>query len=237
MERRDDAALLLVGNELLSGRVRDENAPHLARELWDLGVPVRRMEFCRDDVDEIAGAVGRLAPAHTWLFTTGGIGPTHDDVTIQGVARAFGVGVIVHPTLEQLVRSYFGERLEPSHLRMAWAPEGADLEGGDSGAWPTVKMRNVYILPGVPSILQRKFARLRERFRRAPLHRRSLTFRSDEARLAPLLGAVARSFPGVEVGSYPGPDHVLVTFESADPDLVDEAVAAVERESRGIPGA
>ncbi len=237
MDRRRDAALLVVGNEILSGRVRDENAPHLAAELWELGAPVRKIEFCRDDVGEIAEAVKRLAAAHTWVFTTGGIGPTHDDVTIEGVARAFGVAVISHPVLEQLVRSYFGERLEPAHLRMAWAPEGAELEGGGAGGWPTVKMSNVYILPGVPEILRRKFARLREQFRQPALHRRSLLFRTDEARLAPLLADLARAFPDVEVGSYPDQERVLVTLESPDASRADQAAAAAERAAAGIPRA
>jgi molybdopterin-biosynthesis enzyme MoeA-like protein len=237
VNQRAHASLLLIGNELLSGRVRDENGYYFAGELWRLGVPVRRAEFCPDDVTEIAAAVARLAPQDTWLFTAGGIGPTHDDVTIEGVARAFGVGVIVHPELERLVRAHFGGRLEPAHLRMAWTPEGAGLEGAGAGGWPTVRMRNVYILPGVPAILRRKFERLRERFRQPPLHRRSLAFQADEARLASLLARVAHAFPEVAIGSYPDLHGVLVTFEGADAGLVDRAVDEVERATDGIPRA
>ncbi|UCF66729.1 MAG: competence/damage-inducible protein A [Acidobacteriota bacterium] len=237
MSERADAAILLIGNELLSGRVRDENLQFLARELWELGMPVRRAWFIRDSVEEIAIAVGELARAHSWLFTTGGIGPTHDDVTVEGVARAFGVALETHPRLEDLIRLRFGSETSAPHLRMALVPRGAVLEGRDDRSWPTIRVENTLILPGVPWILQRKFAVIKESFRQSPLHRSSLSLIAGEAELAPILEAALGNFPDVEIGSYPAEGHVLVTFEGVDADRVRRACQEVDRASAAFPRA
>lgn len=233
---RPTAAVLLVGNELLSGRVADENLTFLARRLFELGVPLCRAEVCRDEPGEIAQAVARLSPLVTWVFTTGGVGPTHDDVTMEGVAGAFGVRVVVEPTLETLVREHFGADCTPAHLRLAWAPAGAALEGGGAG-WPTVRMHNVFVLPGVPAVLRRKFERLAPLFRQRPLFREAFGLVADEALLAPALERVARDFPQVAVGSYPEPARVLVTFEGEDETVVHAARAAAEAATADVPRA
>lgn len=233
---RPSSGVLLIGNELLSGRVPDANLAYLARRLWELGTPVARAEMCGDDPAEIAVAVARLAAGCSWVFTSGGIGPTHDDVTMEGVARAFGVPVIVEPTLERLIREHFGDACQAAHLRMARAPEGARLEGEDAG-WPTVRMRNVFVLPGVPAILQRKFERLAEQFRQPPLHRATLAFRADEALLAARLERAAQDWPRVSIGSYPQPDSVLVTFEGELAAEVEGARNDVRQATADIPPA
>ena len=125
VERNPTAAILIVGNELLSGRVRDENLARLAAALWERGVAVRRAVFLPDEVEEIAREVAAAAGSHDWVVTTGGIGPTHDDVTMEGVARAFGVPLVRHPGMEAAIRRTFGEGTTDVHLRMALAPEGA----------------------------------------------------------------------------------------------------------------
>lgn len=230
------AAILLIGGELLSGRIQDENLVFLARELWSLGVDLERVVVVGDDASRIAREVRELAAAHDWVFTTGGIGPTHDDVTIEAVARAFDVAVVSAPSLEQRLRQFFAERLLPAHLRMARVPAGAVLEGDDDGSWPTVRKENVYILPGVPSILRRKFARLRETFRGAPYHRLTLELIADEASLAPILDRAAVRFaPEVTIGSYPIDERVTLTFEGRDLAKVEIAARAVERETGGLP--
>lgn len=233
MPSPDAAAILLVGNELLSGRVEDANLPFLARELWACGVRVRGVEIVRDDVDVIAEAVRRLSSRHDLLFTTGGIGPTHDDVTVAGVAAAFGVPVVRHPDLEARLRAHFRERLNASHLRMAEVPEGADLVGGAS-SWPTIHIRNTYVLPGVPEILRRKFSDLRERFAGRGFHRHMLGLAADEATLAPLLETVCTEYPGLEVGSYPESHRVLVTLESTDHELLARAAARLDELTSGM---
>lgn len=235
MGRRPDAAILLIGNELLSGRVRDDNLHFLASELWDLGVPVRTAWMIRDGVDEIGDAVRTLAASHAWVFTTGGIGPTHDDLTIEGVARGFNLDVVTHPRLETLIRGRLGDATTEAHLRMARVPDGATLAGSDEGAWPTVRVFNVFILPGVPSILRRKFRQIRESFRQAPLHRRILSLATTETAVAGVLERAAAAHPDVEIGSYPQAECVLVTFEGADEASVERAYESVSDDTGTIP--
>ena len=148
------AGIVLVGNEILSGKVIDANAAYLCRELRALGVDVRRIAVIPDDVEEIAREVAAFSRAFDVVFTSGGVGPTHDDVTIEGVARALGVGVVRHPTLVAALERYYRERLgadatlgEP-HLKMAEVPEGAELLADGNVRFPTIRMGNVYILPG-----------------------------------------------------------------------------------------
>src|SRR5437899_11466007 len=168
------AGIILVGNEILSGKIEDANAIYLCRELRRLGMDVRKIAIIPDDVDVIAAEVAAAHRAWDVVFTSGGVGPTHDDVTIEGVARALGVAVVRHPQLAGLLRQYYGERLNEAHLKMAEVPEGAELVGAESLRFPTIVMRNVYILPGVPEIFRRKFEAIRARFRRATIDLRNV---------------------------------------------------------------
>jgi len=232
---RQHAAVLLIGNELLSGRVRDENLHFLARELWSLGTTVRTVWIVRDGVSEIAAAVRYLKDAHTFLFTTGGIGPTHDDVTIEGVARAFSVPVVQHSELTKLIEERVGTEMTEAHLRMARVPEGAVLESLEDGRWPTIRIGNTYILPGVPSILRRKFEAIKERFRQPPLFRAMLHLVTTETGIAAILDQAARRFAGVDIGSYPQSGSVLISFEGDEEERVAEARASVDRATRHLP--
>ncbi len=223
------AAIVIIGDEILSGKFADENATFLIRELRDLGVALRRIEIIPDVIDEIAEAVRAAAARYDHVFTSGGVGPTHDDVTIAGIARAFGVGVVRHPVLEGLLRAYWGDRLEPRNLRMAEVPEGAELISGgeDLPTWPVTSYRNVVILPGVPSIFRRKFTAIRERYRSSPFHARRLYCLADEGNLAGSLDEIVAAYPAVAVGSYPRLDatdyRVIVTLEGTDVTLVERA--------------
>jgi molybdenum cofactor synthesis domain-containing protein len=223
------AAIVVIGDEILSGKFADENAAYLIQELRALGVALRRVEVIPDAVDEIADAVRAAAGRYDHVFTSGGVGPTHDDVTIEGVARAFGVRVVRHPELESALRLFYGTRLEERNLRMAEVPEGAVMIPADHPSWPVTSFRNVYILPGVPVIFRRKFSAIRERFRVTPFHVRRVYCLSDEGALAPHLDAVVAEFPAVAVGSYPRFDaseyRVLVTFEAKEAPLVDAAAS------------
>ncbi len=226
--RDDTAAILLIGDELLSGKVVDENARFLIGELRELGVAVRRVLIIPDVVEEIAVAVRELSAGHTHLFTSGGVGPTHDDLTMEGVARAFGVKVARHPDLERMLRDFYGDKLEDRNLRMADLPEGAALLPSDHAAWPVAAFRNVYILPGIPVIFRRKFLAIRDRFRQRPFHLRCLFTGDDEGRIAAHLDHVAAAHPEVAIGSYPRITdsgwRVKITLESKDPDAVERAV-------------
>ena len=226
------AAILLIGNEILSGKVDDQNGRFLIGELRALGVSLRRIEVVPDDVDDIADSVRTLAARFDTVFTSGGVGPTHDDVTLAAVAKAFGMPVVRQPELERLLRASFGDRLHERDLRMADIPSGARLEhgpGGPGATWPVIVVGNVWVLPGVPSIFRRKFEAVRELHRAAPIHGRALLSRAGEGAIAGAMDEVVAAFPGVEVGSYPHPDaldyRVRVTLDGRDAAAVDRALA------------
>jgi molybdenum cofactor synthesis domain-containing protein len=227
------SGIVLIGDEILSGKVNDENANYLIAELRALGVSLRRIVVIPDVLDEIAATVREFAARYDHVFTSGGVGPTHDDLTMEGIARAFETRVMRHPELEQLLRAYYGERLEERNLRMADVPEGAHFVQGDHASWPVIAMRNVYILPGVPEIFRRKFKSIRERFRAAPYFLRCVFTRAEEGTIAGELDRIVAAYAGLQVGSYPRFDSteykVKVTLESKDAALVETATADLVR--------
>lgn len=222
------AAILIIGNEVLSGKVTDENAPFLVRELRSLGVDVRRMATVPDERPVIAREVRDMARDHDVVFTTGGVGPTHDDVTIPAIAEAFGRPCVRHPVLERSLRDHYGDGITAAQLRMAEVPEGSRLIGAEEFHLPIVVYENVYIFPGVPETVRRKFGRIREQFREAPFVFRRIYLRCDEGEIAAELSQAVARFPSLQLGSYPilhNPDHnVVLTLESKQADEVDEAV-------------
>ncbi len=225
------AAVLIIGDEILSGKTDDQNARFLIGELRDLGVSLRRILTVPDDLEEVAAAVKELAARFDHVFTSGGVGPTHDDVTIAGIARAFDRQVVRHPELEAKIRAYFGPEVDEARLRMAEVPEGAELIQVPNLRWPVLVCGNVYVLPGVPELFRRKFAAIRERFRVAPFHARAVYTQQDEFDIAHLLRDVADRYPQVSIGSYPNfsaPDYrVKVTLESKDAAALAAAVESL----------
>jgi molybdenum cofactor synthesis domain-containing protein len=221
------AAVVIIGNEILSGKFADENARFLIGELRDLGVDLGRISIIPDDIDDIAETVPRAAARFDSVFTSGGVGPTHDDVTMAGLARGFGTRVVRHPVLEELLRKYYGDKLTDSHLRLAEVPDGAELVYGEDRVWPVLAYRNVYILPGVPSLFRRKFLSIRERFRSLPFFSARVYVMADETTIAPDLDRMVSAHPTVNFGSYPRFDEteyrVLLTVESQDRSAVERA--------------
>jgi molybdenum cofactor synthesis domain-containing protein len=224
-ERPQTAAILVIGNEILSGKVEEANVAVLARELRKLGIVLRRVVVVLDDVDTIAAEVTELARTHDWLFTSGGVGPTHDDVTIEAVAKAFGVRVVSAPEMEGMLRAHYKERCTEGHLRMALIPEGAALEVSAEVRWPTVRLRNTWLLPGIPEVFRMKLPVVIERVRglsnaAAPFVTHSVYVKMDEGDLKPLLDRVVEAFPDVSVGSYPkwlDPSYkTKLTFDGQD---------------------
>ena len=214
------AGIILIGNEILSGKIADANAAYLYRELRQLGVEVRRLTVIPDEVDAIAREVAASSRAYDLVFTSGGVGPTHDDVTIDGVARAMGVRVVRDPVLVELLRAFYKGGLNEARLKMAEVPEGAELVAADAVIFPAIVMRNVYILPGAPEIFRQKFEALRERFRDEPFHLKSVFVSMSEGTLADFLNELLRMYPELLLGSYPefsNPEYkVKVTLESRD---------------------
>ncbi len=223
------AGIVIIGNEILSGKVTDTNSPFLARELRKLGVTVQRMTTIPDDVDVIGATVRLFSDTFEIVFTSGGVGPTHDDVTMEGIARGFGRRVIRHPDLDKKLREYLGKNANEARMRMADVPDGAELIVDARLGFPTIKCENVYILPGIPEILEQKFAALAERFTASPYHLRVVFTRDGEGSIAEHLNATVAKFPELLLGSYPklgDPDYaVKLTLESKDQAYVEAALA------------
>lgn len=230
-QRAATAGVVVIGDEILSGKFADENAAFLISELRDLGVDLRRISIIPDDLDDIADTVTRFAARWDFVFTSGGVGPTHDDLTIHGIAKGFGAGVVRHPELERRVRGYWGEKLAEANLRLAEVPEGAELVFGKDTTWPVVSYRNVYILPGVPALFKRKFVDIRDRFRSVPVVSARIFCLGDEGELAPHLDAIVADYPAVKIGSYPRfaeqDFRVLLTLEGRDSADVGRALHAL----------
>jgi molybdenum cofactor synthesis domain-containing protein len=225
------AAALIIGNELLSGKIADCNLVVLARELRSLGVQLRRVVMVLDELDTIAREVRELSTSHDVLFTSGGVGPTHDDVTIEAVARAFETSVVVSPAMEKLLRGYYGDRITEGHLLMARIPDGARLASSASVPWPTVVMRNVWVLPGVPEIFHMKLPLIRaELAGGVPFVSLAVLTMLDEGQLKPLIDRVVASHPDVDIGSYPkwhDPEYkTKLTFDGLAADRVRSACDA-----------
>jgi molybdenum cofactor synthesis domain-containing protein len=223
------AGIVVIGNEILSGKVTDTNSPFMSRELRKLGVTLQRITTIPDDVDVIGATVRLFAESFEIVFTSGGVGPTHDDVTMEGVARAFGRRVIRHPELDKRLREYLGGNANEARMRMADVPEGAELIVDQRLGFPTIKCENVYILPGIPEILEQKFATLAERFAASPYHLRVVFTREGEGSIAEHLNATIAKFPELLLGSYPklgDPEYaVKLTLESKDRGYVEAALA------------
>jgi molybdenum cofactor synthesis domain-containing protein len=226
MER--SAGVVVIGNEILSGKVVDTNSPFLVRELRTTGVEVRRITVIPDDVPDIERTVRRFHERFDFVFTSGGVGPTHDDVTIEGIARAFGRKVVRDPGLEAKLREFYKDQINEARLKMSEIPEGAELIFSGTLAFPTLQVENVYVLPGIPEILQAKFVAIRERFSGDPFHLRVVYTRPGEGTIAEYLNDTLGRFPALLLGSYPrigDPDYaVKVTLESKDRGYVEEAL-------------
>jgi molybdenum cofactor synthesis domain-containing protein len=225
------AAVVVIGNEILTGKSEDKNAVFLIGELYRLGVALKRIVVIADDLDTIASEVAQCSKDFDYVFTSGGVGPTHDDLTIEGVARAFGRPVVRHPELESMLRGYFGDGIDESRLRMADTPEGSELIRGKEIKWPVLSIANVFILPGVPELFRSKFEAISERFRAEPFHTSAIYTQEDEFDISARLTEVATSHPDVEIGSYPTftrRDYkVKITIDSREASSVARAREAL----------
>eukprot|EP00898_Chlorokybus_atmophyticus_P006266 jgi/Chlat1/6640/Chrsp49S06145 len=227
------AAIIVVGDELLSGRIRDTNAPFLLDQLRAMGWGTRRVSMLSDDADLIAEEVARCSHECDLVITTGGVGPTHDDVTMAGIARAFSTTLARHVDLETSIKEYYKERCTDAHLQMANVPLGCTELIDVGGPFPVVQCRNVIVMPGVPPVVRAKWAQLCESSviaRLPPFVSVHLGLQLEEATAAPALAAVAKQFPDVGVGSYPSHSdsttteaNLTITLEGKVPERVHSA--------------
>ena len=201
---RVTAAVLIIGNEILSGRTQDTNLAHLAKTLNGYGIQVREARVVPDVEAEIVAAINALRVRYDYLFTTGGIGPTHDDITADCVAKAFGVELEIHPQIAELIqRRPSPPEVMASRMRMARVPRGGGLIDNPLGP-PGFYIDNVYVMAGIPRIMQQMIASLDGKLKRGVVvQSRSVTAYVSEGQIAKGLGAVQDRFAQVDVGSYP----------------------------------
>ncbi|OJT21389.1 competence/damage-inducible protein A [Archangium sp. Cb G35] len=231
------AAAVIIGNEVLTAKVVDANGPHLIKRLREVGIPLRTLEIVPDEVDIIVEAVARARLRAKYVFTSGGIGPTHDDVTVRAVALAMGRKVVRLPEMVALIREKAVDEPTAEAMRLADAPEGAVLLPQPGSWYPVLTVGDVFMLPGVPQLFRTQLEAVLARLRGTPMHLRVLYLNQGESAVAAVLDRVALDMPHVAIGSYPMFDHSLdylvkVTVESVEPDAVEQALARLRT---GLP--
>jgi molybdenum cofactor synthesis domain-containing protein len=223
------AAMLVIGDEVLSGRTQDTNTNHLARALTEIGIALREARVCPDEAGEIVRHLNDLRAAHDFVFTSGGIGPTHDDITADSVAQAFGVGIDVRPDARAILEAHYGlGELNAARLRMARIPDGAELIRNPVSQAPGFRIGNVHVMAGVPVIFAAMLEEIRPTLKGgAPLLSWSLRAAVPEGDVAEGLRALAEAMPEVGFGSYPFFRGGLgVTLVARGPDRAALAAAA-----------
>ena len=236
------AAMLVIGDEILSGRTRDANAHHLAGRLTAVGIDLREIRVVPDVHDVIVAALGELRSRFVHVFTSGGIGPTHDDITADAVAGAFGVGIDVRDDARVLIEEMAarrGREVTPEQLRMARIPHGATLIVNDVSGAPGFSIGNVHVMAGVPSIFRAMLeAVLPSLEAGVPRESREVRFEVGESRVAAQLRELAERMGELDFGSYPFSEGELrgtnVVVRGTDGGLLDEAVARLERIRREV---
>ncbi len=201
------AAVLLIGNEILSGRTQDANLNHIARQLAVLGIRLKETRIVTDEEAAIVEALNALRARYTYVFTTGGIGPTHDDITSECVSKAFGRKHVIHPEAYRILAAYYaesGREFNAARLRMAHTPEGADLLENKLSRAPGFKIENVYVMAGIPAVMRAMFEAAVPSLRTGPAVRsRAIATYLPEGEIAKGLGELQGRFESLEIGSYP----------------------------------
>lgn len=231
------AAMLVIGDEILSGRTRDSNLHYLAGELTQVGIDLREARVVADDPAAIVAAVRALSAAHDHLFTSGGIGPTHDDVTADAVAAAMGAAIGPRADAMALLAAHYerqGLPFNEARQRMARIPDGAELIDNPISVAPGFSIGNVHVMAGVPAIFEAMVASVLPRLTGgAPLMSQSLRIMRGEGEIAEAFGRLAAEFPGLSMGSYPftmgGAYGTNLVIRGTDPGLVGEAMVRLTR--------
>ncbi|MEW6067423.1 MAG: molybdopterin-binding protein [Nitrospirota bacterium] len=221
------AGIIIIGDELLTGKVQDCNAFFMANELWSHGITLRRISIIPDSADEIAREVKKFSKEFDFVFTSGGIGPTHDDVTIEGISAAFNVKSVINSTLREILRERY-ENPTPEQLKMAEVPEGAELINDGTLTFPLISFKNIFIFPGIPEFLKKKFATILKLFNEPRILIKKVYLNEHESKIATILNEVVGRYKNVKIGSYPVIDNteyaVKITLESLDKISLDSAL-------------
>lgn len=225
------AGIIIIGDEVLSGKVEDMNSCLAARGLRSKGIDVRRISVISDDIDEIAAETFLFSGKYDYVFTSGGLGPTHDDVTIEGISNGFGVKIAIDNDLKAILTGHYGDNLTPERLKMAEVPDGSMLIKHASIKFPIIRYKNVYILPGQPELFKDKFKVLTETFNDRPILLAKVYVTEYESEIAPFLNTVVAASKDVKIGSYPVMHNtqyrVMLTLESMDAEALGRAVKMI----------
>ncbi len=225
------AGFLVIGNEILSGKVVDTNSPYLAKELRTIGVDLERILTIPDEIEVIGRELRALSDQYDYVMTSGGIGPTHDDVTMEGVANAFGLDLELDAGLCKAIEDATGDHFNESMRKMAILPAGAKVEEGEELWFPLVSVENVFILPGIPSLFKKKFESVRDQLVGVPIALRKVYVTTYESEIAVHLNGLLEEFPELMLGSYPRTDRedhrVLLTLESRDKQSLELALESL----------
>lgn len=228
MVQEPSAAIIIIGNEILSGRTLDKNTQHIAESLTKLGIVLEEVRIIPDQENRIIETVNQLRQHVNYVFTTGGIGPTHDDITTPSIAKAFGVPVVRNKeAADALTQKYESEgKLNEYRLKMADVPEGADLIANPISIAPGYRMENVFVLAGIPAIMQVMFDHVIPHLKTgSPIHSKSISGYILEGDIAEILGDLQKQYHDVEIGSYPfvkdkGPGTTLVFRSTNEKSLI-----------------
>ena len=228
------AAILVIGDEILSGRTKDKNIGYIAEYVTAIGIDLKEVRVVADEQPAIVEALNALRTRYTYVFTTGGIGPTHDDITADAVAKAFGVSIDYHPEAVALLRARFGGDLNEARMRMARVPAGGELIHNKVSTAPGFRIGNVFVMAGVPTIMQAMLDFIAPSLKTGA-KMLSETVRADarEGDIGGPLAEIAKAHPGAMIGSYPffdeqrGPNTNIVV-RSRDPATLAAAKTAVE---------
>ena len=235
------AALVIIGDEILSGRTQDKNVSQIALWLNIQGIRLREVRVVADDMDAIIEAVNLLRARNDYLFTTGGIGPTHDDITVDAIAAALGVDVVIHPEASAVLHAYYETRggINPGRLRMARVPDGADLIPNKMSGAPGIRHGNIFIMAGVPHITAGMLDALTGSLEGgAPLLSQQIGCWVAESEVAKLLGDTEKHHEGCQIGSYPffreGKVGANFVVRTTDADKLAECLDALKLGLRGL---
>lgn len=233
------AALVVIGDEILSGRTKDKNLNYLALWLNEMGVRLAEVRVVGDHVEDIVEAVNSCRKNYDYVFTTGGIGPTHDDITAASIGLAFGRKVIEHPEAVAVMANYYPKGgLNEARLKMATMPEGASLIENPVSAAPGFQIENVFVLAGIPAVMQAMLEKLRDRIRGAkPVISQALTVYRGESTIAAGLTALQDALQDVSIGSYPffrpNKSGTCLVFRSTDEIAVNNALDEARKFLKG----
>ena len=238
------AAILLIGNEILSGRTQDANLNYLARQLAMLGIRLKEARVVADEEAAIVEGLNALRARYTYVFTTGGIGPTHDDITAECISKAFGRRHVIHPDAHRILAAYYaetGREFTAARLRMAHMPEGAALIENKASRAPGFRVENVYVMAGIPAVMRAMFEAVIPTLSTGPAVRaRAMATFLAEGDIAKGLSALQARFDRLEIGSYPfvrdGRIGTTLVLRGTDGAMIDSAAAELAALIRSLGG-